>query len=142
MVNHLRRCVGVAGALNLVAHDLERLVKLCRLLVKQAVHLTGAVVVGGVPALFDLYAQSLGVSHLLQSPGVLGAGKGCDGVVHSPVDLCVCHAVYGLHGDVVDALALHDALHNVAVEYPGIIGAVALALDALVGHHAGVLFQQ
>ena len=71
VVDHLRRCVGVAGALNLVAHDLERLVKLCRLLVKQAVHFTGAVVVGGVPALFDLDAQSLGVAHLLQSPGVL-----------------------------------------------------------------------
>ena len=105
-------------------------------------HLTGAVVVGGVPALFDLDAQSLSVSHLLQSPGVLGTGKGRDGVVHSPVDLRVCHAVDGLHGDVVDALALHDALHDVAIEHPGIIGAVALALDTLVGHHAGVLFQQ
>nr|DAE43640.1 MAG TPA: hypothetical protein [Caudoviricetes sp.] len=142
VVNHLRRRVGVSGPLNLVTHDLERLVKLCCLLVKQAVHLTGTVVVGGVPALFDLDAQSLGVSHLLQSTGVLGAGKGCDGVVHGPVDLRVCHAVYGLHGDVVDALALHDALHDVAVEYPRVIGAVALALDALVGHHAGVFFQQ
>ena len=142
MVDHLRRCVWVAGALNFVTHDLERLVKFCCLLVKQAVSFTGTVVVGGVPALFDLDAQSLCVAHLLQCPGVLGAGKGCDGVVHGPVDLCISHAVDGLHGDVVDALALHDALHDVAVEYPGIIGAVALALDALVGHHAGVLLQQ
>ena len=142
MVDHLRRCVGVAGSLNLVTHDLERLVKFCCLLVKQAVHLTGAVVVGGVPALFDLDAQSLGVSHLMQSPCVLGTGKGRNGVVHGPVDLCISHAVYSLHGDVVDALSLHDALHDVAVEHPGIIGAVALALDALVGHHAGVLLQQ
>nr|DAY56842.1 MAG TPA: hypothetical protein [Caudoviricetes sp.] len=142
VVDHLRRCAGVAGALNLVAHDLERFVKLCRLLVKQAVHLTGTVVVGGVPPLFDLDAQSLSVSHLLQSPGVLGAGKGRDGVVHGPVDLCISHAVDGLHGDVVDALALHDALHDVAVEHPGVIGAVAFALDALVWHHAGVVLQQ
>nr|DAJ97915.1 MAG TPA: hypothetical protein [Caudoviricetes sp.] len=142
MVNHLRRGVGVSGPLNIVTHDLKRLVNLCRLLVKQAVHLTGAVVVGGVPALFDLDAQSLSVSHLLQSPCVLCTGKGCDGVAHGPVNLCISHAVYGLHGDVVDALALHNALHDVAIEYPGVIGAVALALDALVGHHAGVLLQQ
>ena len=58
------------------------------------------------------------------------------------MDLCISHAVYGLYGDVVDALALHDALHDVAVKDPGVIGAVALALDALVGHHAGVLLQQ
>ena len=58
------------------------------------------------------------------------------------MDLRVSHAIHGLHGNVVDALALHDALHDVAIEHPGIIGAVALALDAFVWHHAGVLLQQ